>query len=169
MRNIDIEFLRSRICAIFDVLYTNIPVSRNDDQLDGEITQFIAGKSYIELRAIIGDLLSDYSLFTLLEDNVSRYYLASFLLYFLDVVQESLEFFPKTNVPAYLGIAYVTTINFLSRQSTVDWMRGLPPLAEVTIDTLDWIANCAGLGFSLEDSNELMNIRNRISIESVKI
>ena len=159
--HLDLISLSGRIRQAFDSLYSGPPDFDCSDPLDGDNLARFSGRSYDDIQEVLveEDLLP---FLALVPDEVARYYMGGYMLFFLERIGRCRDLHPLGDVPFIPGIAYITMMGFLKQASTREWLSGSEGMAEIVTDFLSAFINTAGFDFDEEEKEEIRSILGKL-------
>lgn len=161
MKHMDLALMEHEIRLVFDALFNESPEIDTSGTLDGGFLELFNRKSFTEIQEVIGNLAA-FPFFSLVPEDVGKYYLGGYLLYLLEVIRASRDDYAAMGSPIVCGDEYDTVLDFLSRGSVVDWIRSNKSMSYIILKFLDIVSNTVAFEHREEDLLQLMGIRESI-------
>lgn len=153
--NEDLKCLRDRIRSAFEEAFAEPPKVDASDWLDGDSLELYVGKHYHEIIPLLDEELDAFPFFSLCSSTEGSYYLGGYLLYYLQKIELSREYYDPQKMGFLLGSPWFSMIGFLKSEENRIRLGHLPEVCAVAADVLNVMAETSGFEFDEDELGEL--------------
>lgn len=162
MKHLDLTLMKHEVWLVFDSLFGDVPQMDCSDIFDGDTLSLFAGRHYSEVPEILRRV-EMFPFFSLVDEEVGKYYFAGYLIHFLNEIEESRDVCAIRRSPFMNHVEYVTLLAFLEKESVSAWIRSVEPLAYIVRKFLGLISNTVSIDLEDKDQSQIDRIRKSIT------